>query len=65
MPSEIRVGDVFTVVLTVTAKRKLEYILWREIIGGYATTKVSTDENLEFMSLHVPEGATLRWEYHL
>jgi len=65
LPAEIRVGDVFTVVLTVTAKRKLEYILWREIIGGYATTEVSTDEDLEFESLQVPQGATIRWEYHL
>jgi hypothetical protein len=65
LPAEIRAGDVFIVVLTVTAKRKLEYILWREIIGGYATTEVSTDEDLEFMVLQVPQGATIRWEYHL
>jgi hypothetical protein len=65
LPSEIRVGDVFTVVLTVTAKRKIEYVLWREIIGGYATTEVSTDEDLEFMVLQVPQGATIRWEYRL
>jgi hypothetical protein len=65
MPSEIHVGDVFAVVLIVTAKRKLEYILWREIIGGYATTEVSTDEDLEFMVLQVPQGATIRWEYRL
>jgi hypothetical protein len=65
MPSEIHVGDVFTVVLAVTAKRKLEYILWREIIGGYATTEVSTDEDLEFMTLQIPQGASARWEYHL
>jgi hypothetical protein len=65
LPAEIHVGDVFTVVLTVTAKRNLEYILWREIIGGYATTEVSTDEDLEFMVLQVPQGATVRWEYRL
>jgi hypothetical protein len=65
LPAEIHVGDVFTVVLTVTAKRKLEYILWQEIIGGYATTEVSTNEDLDFMALQVPQGATIRWEYHL
>jgi hypothetical protein len=65
LPAEIHVGDLFTVVLTVTSKRNLEYILWREIIGGYATAEVSTDEDLEFMSLQVPQGATIRWEYHL
>jgi hypothetical protein len=65
MPSEIHVGDVFTVVLTVTAKRKLEYILWREIIGGYAIEEVSTDEDLEFMMLQIPNGATMGWEYRL
>jgi hypothetical protein len=65
MPAEIHVGDLFTVVLAVTTKRKLEYILWREIIGGYATTEVSTNEDLEFMALQVPQGATIRWEYHL
>jgi hypothetical protein len=65
LPAEIHVGDLFTVVLTVTAKRKLEYILWREIIGGYAVEDVSTDEDLEFMVLQVPQGATVRWEYRL
>jgi hypothetical protein len=65
MPAEIHVGDAFTVVLTVTAKRKLEYILWREIIGGYATTEVSTNEDLDFMMLQFPQGATIRWEYRL
>jgi hypothetical protein len=65
LPAEIHVGDVFTVVLTVTAKGKLEYILWREIIGGYATTEVSTDEDLEFMTLQIPQGASVRWEYRL
>jgi hypothetical protein len=65
LPAEIKVGDVFTVVLTVTAKRNLEYILWREIIGGYAIEEVSTDEDLEFMMLQIPNGATIRWEYRL
>jgi hypothetical protein len=51
--------------MTVTAKRKLEYILWREIIGGYATAEVSTDEDLEFMMLQIPNGATIQWEYRL
>ncbi len=61
----ITVGDTVFITLRVTAKTRLEYILWREIIGGYAVNEVGSSSDLEFMYLAVHEGARVEWKYDL
>lgn len=59
-------GQTITVTLRVTAKVKLEYLLWREVIGGYAVQDdLSSTSDLEFLVLQLPAGATQEWHYGL
>lgn len=62
----LKIGETITILLRVTAKKHLEYVFWREVIGGYAQVQdVNSPSTLEFMVLHIPAGATQEWRYPL
>lgn len=62
-------GESAKITLRVTAKTKLEYIYWREVlhigIAFLRTDEITTTSDLEFMVLQVPAGGTMEWTYTL
>lgn len=62
----IKVSQTITITLRITAKENLQYVLWREIIGGYAIIdEVGSTSDLEFMVLYISRGSSWEWQYDL
>lgn len=55
-------GQIVSITLRVTAKKRLEYVYWREAFGS---SVINSYQDTEFMMLQVPSGHFVEWKYFL